>query len=330
MTAVGNGSRHTRSQRLPGARSSATAGGSRTARNMLRAWLAKEGSAYAFLSPYALLFIVFIVVPVVTAALLSFTYFDTIQPPRLVGLSNYIMLITQDELFMKYVLPNTIEFAVIIGPGGYILSFLLAWMLAQLTRIPRTIFALTLYSPSMTSAVTMAAVWQTLFSGDQSGYLNSFLLGMNIIQAPVQWLQSPAYLMPIMLVVTLWSSMGVGFLAMLAGMLEINPELYEAGGLDGISNRWQEILYITIPSMKPQMLFGAVMAIVGCFQAGAIGVTLSGSNPTPQYAGQLIVNHIEDYGFLRYEMGYAAAVSVVLLLMVLFFSRLANRLFQEE
>ncbi len=297
---------------------------------MVRRWLEKEGRAYAFLAPYALLFLVFIVVPVGAAVLLSFTYFDTIQPPRFIGLSNYIMLITQDELFMKYVLPNTIEFAVIVGPGGYVLAFLLAWMLAQLPRIPRAILALILYSPSMTSAVTMAAVWQTLFSGDQSGYLNSFLLNLNVIQQPIQWLQSPQYLMPIMIIVTLWSSMGVGFLAMLAGMLEINPELYEAGSLDGIRSRWQEILYITIPSMKPQMLFGAVMAIVGAFQAGAIGVTLSGSNPTPQYAGQLIVNHIEDYGFLRYEMGYAAAVSVVLLLMVLFFSRIANRLFHEE
>ena len=136
--------------------------------------------------------------------------------------------------------------------------------------------------------------------------------------------------MPIMILVTLWSSMGIGFLAMLAGILEINPELYEAGSLDGISNRFQEIIYITIPSMKPQMLFGAVMAIVSTFQAGAIGVTLSGANPTPQYAGQLIVNHIEDYGFIRYEMGYAAAVSVVLLLMVLLFTRFSNRLFAGD
>jgi multiple sugar transport system permease protein len=203
-------------------------------------------------------------------------------------------------------------------------------MLAQLPRLPRTILALILYSPSMTSSVTMAVVWQTLFSGDQNGYLNSYLLNLGLIQETIQWLQSPQYLMPIMIVVTLWSSMGVGFLAMLAGILDINPELYEAAAIDGMSSRWQEIFYITIPSMKPQMLFGAVMAIVGTFQAGAIGVALSGSNPTPQYAGQLIVNHIEDYGFLRYEMGYAAAISVVLLLMVLFFTRLANRLFRSE
>jgi multiple sugar transport system permease protein len=296
----------------------------------IRKWFNKEGSAYSFLSMYALLFIIFIIAPVLVAFLLSFTFFDTIQAPTFNGLKNYITLLTQDDIFMKYVLPNTIKFAVIVGPGGYVLSFLLAWILAQLPKLPRTLFALILYSPSMTSGVAMAVVWKALFSGDQNGYLNSLLLGWNVIQSPIQWLQSPEYLMTIMIIVTLWSSMGVGFLAMLAGILEINPELYEAGSLDGVNNRFQEIMYITIPSMKPQMLFGAVMAIVATFQAGAIGVTLSGGNPTPQYAGQLIVNHIEDYGFLRYEMGYAAAVSVVLLLMVLFFTRLANRLFASD
>ncbi|MCK6580660.1 MAG: sugar ABC transporter permease [Anaerolineae bacterium] len=299
-------------------------------RRSFQHWLKKEGSAYAFLSFYGILFIVFIVVPVLAAFLLSFTFFDAIQAPRFLGLDNYISLITQDDTFMKYVLPNTIQFAVIVGPGGYAFAFMLAWVLAQLPKLPRTIFALILYSPSMTAGVAMAVVWKALFSGDQTGYLNAFLMGMGLLQEPIQWLQSPQYLMTIMIIVSLWSSMGIGFLAMLAGILEISPELYEAAAMDGMSSRWQEIFYITIPSMKPQMLFGAVMSIVGAFQAGSIGVTLSGSNPTPQYAGQLIVNHIEDYGFLRYEMGYAAAVSVVLLLMVLFFTRLATRLFGSE
>jgi multiple sugar transport system permease protein len=299
-------------------------------KSIFNRWFDKEGNAYVFISTYALMFIIFIVVPVLVAFFLSFTSFDTIQLPKFNGLRNYIVLLTQDDIFMKYVLPNTIKFAILVGPGGYVLAFMLAWVLTQLPKIPRTLFALILYSPSMTSGVAMTVVWKTLFSGDQTGYLNSFLMGLNVIQEPIQWLQSPQYLMTIMIVVTLWSSMGVGFLAMLAGILEVNPELYEAGSLDGISNRFQEIIYITIPSMRPQMLFGAVMAIVSTFQAGAIGVTLSGSNPTPQYAGQLIVNHIEDYGFLRYEMGYAAAVSVVLLLMVLAFTRLANRLFAND
>ena len=293
----------------------------------LRRWLTQEGNAYAFLSLYAILFLTFIAVPVFAAIALSFTFFDAIQPPYFIGLRNYITLLTQDDIFMRYVLPNTVQFAVIVGPGGYALAFLLAWMLAHLPKAPRTIFALILYSPSMTAGIAMVVVWRTLFSGDQIGYLNRFLLGWGLIQEPIQWLHSPQYLMSVMILVTLWSSMGIGFLAMLAGILDISPDLYEAAALDGMSSIWQEIFYITIPSMKPQMLFGAVMAIVGAFQAGAIGVMLSGSNPTPRYAGQLIVNHIEDYGFFRYEMGYAAAVSVVLLLMVLFFTRIFNRLF---
>jgi multiple sugar transport system permease protein len=302
-------------------------GAPETLRDRLKRWAYKEGSAYVFLSAYGVMFITFIVVPVAVAIYLSFTSFDTIQAPTFNGLRNYIALLTQDDIFMRFVVPNTIKFAVIVGPGGYVLSFLLAWVLAQVPKGPRTVLALILYSPSMTSGVAMSAVWLTLFSGDQNGYLNSFLLSLGAIQEPVIWLQSPEYLMTVMILVTLWSSMGVGFLAMLAGILEINPELYEAGSLDGISSRFQEIIHITIPSMRPQMLFGAVIAIVATFQAGAIGVTLSGVNPTPQYAGQLIVNHIEDYGYLRYEMGYAAAVSVMLLLMVLFLSRVATRLF---
>ncbi|MDO6356028.1 sugar ABC transporter permease [Caloramator sp. CAR-1] len=296
----------------------------------IKKWFHKEGNAYIFLTPYILLFFIFIVLPVISAILLSFTNFNAVQFPKFIGLKNYINLITQDDVFMQYVLPNTVKFALIVGPLGYILSFLLAWMLAQIPKKPRTILALIIYSPSMTMGVAMQVVWTTIFSGDKTGYLNSFLLKYGFIQQPIQWLQSPKYLMLIMIIVTIWSSMGVGFLAMLAGVLNIDPELYEAGYIDGISKRWQEIVYITVPSMKPQMLFGAVMSVVSTFQAGAIGVQLSGSNPTPQYAGQLIVNHIEDFGFLRYEMGYASAVSFVLLLIIWLSSKFVWRLFGER
>ncbi len=290
----------------------------------------KIDNAYLFLLPYLVLFFTFIVLPVAVAALLSLTYFNTIQFPDFIGLKNYISLLTQDEVFMQHVLPNTVKFSLIVGPGGYALSFFLAWALAQITHRPRTILALILYSPSMTAGVAMTVVWRVLFSGDAAGYLNSFMMRLGLIQAPSQWTQSPHYLLTIMMIVSLWGSMGVGFLAMLAGVLSIPVSIFEAAYIDGIQNRFQEIFYITIPSMKPQMLFGAVMSVVGTFQAGAIGVQLAGSNPTPQYAGQLIVNHIEDFGFIRYEMGYASAVSVVLLLMVYLLSKLSWRVFGER
>lgn len=282
---------------------------------------------YAFLLPYLLLFTIFIVIPVVTAMVLSLTNFNGLQMPKFIGLKNYVNLITNDDVFMQHVLPNTILFSLIVGPGGYILSFLLAWMLAQIPKVPRTVLALLIYSPSMTTGIAMTVVWTVIFSGDQTGYLNNILMQLGLIFSPIQWLQSPEYLMPIMIIVSLWSSMGLGFLAMLAGVLNIDPTLYEAAYVDGIRNKFQEIIYITIPSMRPQMVFGAVMAVVNTFQNAAIGVLLSGSNPTPNYAGQLLVNHIEDYGIIRYEMGYASAVSVVTLLLVYWISKLAWRIF---
>ena len=286
--------------------------------------------AYAFSSVYVILFLVFIVAPIIVAMFLSLTDYDMISEAKFVGLRNYVYLLTTDEEFMKYILPNTIKYAVIVGPGGYILSFFLAWILSQLPHKLRTVLAVIIYSPSLTAVITMSVVWKILFAGDAEGYLNSILLNLNLISEPVVWLQSTQYLLPIMLIVALWSSMGLGFLSMLAGILSISPDLYEAAYMDGIKNRFQEIIYITIPSMKPQMLFGAVMSIVGTFASGAIGVQLSGSNPTPQYAGSLIVNHIEDYAFQRYDMGYAAALSVVLLILIYLMSRLFFRLFSEK
>jgi len=287
-------------------------------------------SPFFFLLPYVLLFTVFIILPIIVAIGLSFTNFDAVQTPGFIGFKNYINLLTQDSIFMQYVLPNTITYALIVGPGGYALSFLLAWAISQLTRIPRIVLTLILYSPSLTAGTAMAVLWKIIFSGDQMGYLNSMLIKAGIINQPITWLTSADWLLPIMVIVGLWSSMGVGFLAILAGIMNTNDELYEAGAIDGIKNRFQEMIYITIPTMKSQMLFAAVMAIVNTFNNGAIGVSLSGSNPTPGYAGQLIVNHIDDYGFIRYEMGYAAAVSVALLLLITFFSKVFGSLFAEK
>ncbi|MCL2286781.1 MAG: sugar ABC transporter permease [Firmicutes bacterium] len=290
----------------------------------------KKSSPYIFLAPYLLLFTIFIVVPVVMAVGLSFTNFDAIQRPQFIGLLNYVNLFTQDLIFLQYVLPNSIIFAMIVGPGGYALAFFIAWSLSQLSKIPRTIMALLMFSPSMTSGVAIAVVWRIIFLGNPQGHINALLLNLGIITEPINFLANADFIMPIVIIVTLWGSMGVGFLAMLAGVLNVNPELYEAAAIDGVKTRLQEVFYVTIPSMKPQMLFGAVMSIVTAFQAGAIGVALTLSNPTPHYAAQLMVNHIEDYGFIRYEMGFASAISVVLLGIIYGFSATSRKVFRED
>lgn len=286
-------------------------------------------NGYFFVAPYAIVFTIFILVPVILAVVLSFTNFNAIEWPSWVGFLNYITLLTNDEVFMQYVLPNTVVYAVAVGIGGYILSFVLAWALCNLSKGPRTVFALILYSPSMTTGVAMTVLWKVIFSGDQTGLLNSWLMELGIINEPIIWLVNTDYLLPIVIIIGLWSSMGIGFLSMIAGILNSDESLYEAAAIDGVKNRFQEMIYITIPQMKPQMLFAAVMAIVGAFQNGMISTLLTG-NPSPGYAAQLIVNHIEDYGFLRYEMGYAAAVSVVLLIIVQIFSKAANSLLADK
>ena len=290
----------------------------------------KKNAPILFLLPYVLLFLVFIIVPVGMAVGLSFTNFDAIQRPQFIGLTNFVNLFTQDLIFLQHVLPNSIIFALIVGPGGFALAFFIAWSLAQLSKIPRTVMALFMYSPSMTAGVAIGVVWRIIFLGNPQGHINAFLINLGLITEPIFFMANARFIMPIIIVVSLWSSMGVGFLAMLAGVLNVNPELYEAGSIDGVRTRLQEVFYITIPSMKPQMLFGAVMSIVGAFQAGAIGVALTGSNPTPHYAGQLMVNHIDDYAFIRYEMGFAAAISVVLLGIIYGFSSASRRVFKED
>lgn len=286
-------------------------------------------NGYGFMAPYAIVFLIFILVPVILAIILSFTNFNSIEWPSFVGFLNYITVITSDEVFMQYVLPNTVLYAVVVGIGGYLLSFVLAWALCNLTKLPRTIFALILYSPSMTMGVSMTVLWKSIFSGDQMGILNGWMMSLGLINEPIIWLTRADLLLPIVIIIGLWSSMGIGFLSMIAGILNSDEELYEAAAIDGVKNRFQEMFYITLPQMKPQMLFAAVMAVVNAFQNGTISTLLAG-NPTPGYSAQLIVNHIEDYGFLRYEMGYAAAVSVVLLIIVQLFSVGANALLTEK
>lgn len=290
----------------------------------------KVNDAYLFALPYFLVFFTFVIALIVISVVLSFTYYDTINFPDFVGLRNYVNLFTQDTDFMQYALPTTIKYALIIGPGGYILSFFMAWLLAQVSYKLRTVLAIILYSPSLTSGVLMSVIWRVAFSGDTRGYLNYLLLNLGLINEPVQWLQNTQMIFGIMVFVGLWSSMSVGFLAMLSGILNVDKDLYEAAYVDGMKSRWQEIFYITIPSIKPQMLFGAVMAVVGTFNAAGMAAALTGAYPPPQLAGWLIVDHMNDYGFGRYEMGYASAMSVVLLMMVMLFYFVSVRLFGER
>ena len=287
-------------------------------------------SAFWLILPFASVFVIFIAIPVFVSALLSLTYYNAIDTPRFIGLQNYIDMFTRDREFMMYVIPQTLKFAIIVGPGGYVLSFIIAWMLAQLPRGIRTVLALIVYTPSLAGSVFIGVIWKSVFSGDQFGYLNAFLMNLGIINAPVAWLTSPQYLLTITIFVALWSSFGIGFLSILASLCNLDQELFEAAHIDGIKNRFQETIYVTIPQMKGAMFFSAIMSITGAMSSGTLAVDLSGSNPTPQNSAQTILPHMNDYAFIRNELGYASALSVVLLLFVLVFSKIASKLFAEK
>ena len=284
----------------------------------------KNKECYFMLLPFMLIFLVFTIIPVVMSLPVGFTDFNMVQMPEFVGLSNYTTLFLNDSIFIKSI-RVTLIFALFTGPVSYILCFLLAWLINELPQKLKTIFTLIFYIPSMANVYT---VWQLIFSGDSYGYLNSFLLNLNLIHAPVQWLTDGRYVLASVIIVQLWISLGAGFLALRAGFQNIDRTLYEAAAIEGIQNRWQELIYITIPAMAPQLLFAAVMQIVSSFTAGTVAQNLVGF-PSTDYKAHTIMTHAYDYGWIRFEMGYASAICMILFIAMLVCNRIITKVFSR-
>ncbi|MDO5435950.1 MAG: sugar ABC transporter permease [Clostridia bacterium] len=273
----------------------------------------KNKVCYLFLAPYAILFITFFILPIAISIFYSFTYYNILEPARFTGFDNYINLILQDEVFLTSV-KNTFVIAVITGPIGYILSFMFAWFINELPKWLRTIAVVVFYAPSI--AGNAFTVFSIIFRGDAYGWLNSLLTEFGLIDAPRLWLTDPRYMMTILIIVILWMSMGTGFLSFVAGFQSIDRSMYEAGYVDGVRNRWQELYHITLPSMKPMLLFGAVMSITSAFNVCDVPRALCGY-PSTDYAARTVVTHLFDYGFSRFEMGYASAIATLLFLVMI-------------
>ncbi|KHF34478.1 L-arabinose transport system permease protein AraP [Paenibacillus sp. P1XP2] len=287
--------------------------------------LKKNKHYYILMSPYMLIFFAFTVVPVVFSIVLSFFYFNMLEFPRFVGWQNYSRLFLNDDVFM-IALKNTLLFAVICGPISYLACFLFAWIINELSPKVRALMTLVFYAPSISGNVFF--IWLIIFSGDRYGYLNGFLIKFGFILEPIQWLTNEKYILPIIMIVQLWLSLGTSFLAFIAGLQTIDKSLIEAGAIDGIRNRWQELWFITLPSMRPQLMFGAVMQITSSFAVADISVALAGF-PSVNYAGHTIVTHLMDYGTIRFEMGYASAIATVLFAMMLGANKLTQRMLRK-
>lgn len=268
----------------------------------------KNKTAYFMLAPFFIFFIVFTVLPVFLSIVLSLTDFNMLQMPHWKGISNYTRLFLEDEIFIL-ACQNTLIFAAITGPVSYLLSLLVAWFINELPPKIRAVVTLVFYAPSISGQVYL--VWKTIFSSDAYGWANATLMDLGIINAPILWFQDANYVMPLCIMVALWTSLGTAFLSFIAGFQTIDRSMYEAAAVDGIKNRWQELWFITLPTMRPQMMFGAVLAITNSFGFGAVVDALCGF-PSVDYAAHTIMHHLNDYGGERYEIGYASAIAVVL------------------
>ena len=268
--------------------------------------------SYIMLLPFTLLFFTFVILPVLSSFVLSFTSFDMLRTPKPVGLDNYIRLFLYDDIFL-IALKNTLLFAVLTGPLGYILSFIFAWFISELTPKVRSVLTLLLYAPSLTGNVYF--IWTFIFSGDRYGIVNNVLTKLGIISDPIQWLTNTDTGFAVVVIVLLWMSMGTGFLSFIAGLQTVDRSLFEAGALDGIQNRWQELWFITLPQMVPQLLFGAIMSLSSAFAVGYQCMALTGF-PSTDYSTHTVLLHMIDYGSIRFEMGYASSIAVVLFLIM--------------
>lgn len=281
----------------------------------------KNKECYLMLLPFMLLFTVFTIIPVIMTVPMAFTDFDMVNS-EFVGFSNFYNLFLSDKIFIDSI-KTTLIFALVTGPVSYVLCFLLAWMINELPPVLKTIFTLIFYAPSIAGVYTM---WQLIFSGDAYGYLNSLLFNLGIITSPVQWMTDSRYILGVVIIVQLWISLGAGFLAMRAGFQNIDKSQYEAAAIEGIRTRWQELIYITIPSMAPQMLFAAVMQIVSSFAAGTVAQNLVGF-PSTDYKAHTVMTHAFDYTWVRYEIGYSAAICMIIFAVMYIANRFVSRFF---
>ena len=282
---------------------------------------------YLFMSPFLILFFLFTIIPVVTAIILSLTNYNMIESPQFIGLTNYRLLLMDDNEFIT-ALKNTFVFAFISGPISFLGSFVMAVLINGLKKF-RNLFSLLFYAPTLVSSVAISVVWLYFFSGDRYGLINNVLIQIGLINDPIQWTTDTSVLLWVVIIVSVWTSMGVNFLTFLAGLQNVPTDIYEAGKIDGIKNGFQELIYLTLPVMKPQLLFAAINMTTSAFGVFDIAVSIAGM-PSPDYAAHTLVAHLYDYGFIRFEMGYASAVAVVLFLISYVIGRLFTRIFRED
>lgn len=287
--------------------------------------LRKNWTGYFFLLPFFLLFFTFVILPVVISIWYSFTYYNILSTPKFIGFKNYLDLFIHDDVFMIAV-KNTFVFAVITGPVGYLASLMFAWFINELPGKVRAVMVTIFYAPSISGAVYL--IWTILFSGDSYGYINSVLISLGFINDPIQWLADTRYMASIVILVTIWMSLGAGFLSFVAGFQGLDSSLVEAGMIDGISNRWQGAVvhHSALHAAPDDVRRGHVHYLrVYHRRSNHRLVRVSQYGLCRPYDSQSSAGLRNG----RYEMGYASAIATVLFLAMLVTNQLIQLLLRR-
>ncbi|MCB9149797.1 MAG: sugar ABC transporter permease [Caldilineaceae bacterium] len=264
-------------------------------------------TGYLFISPFILGFLLWFLIPALTAVWLTFTDWNLIRPPRYVGLDNILQL-GRDTLFWQSLKVTTI-FTLASVPVGLVVSFLLALLMNTRVRgisLFRTIY----YLPSIVPAVASAVLWAWIFNTD-FGLANVVLTALGLPK--IQWLQDPSWALPALIIMSLWG-LGATMVIYLAGLQGIPTVFYEAAEIDG-AGRWAQLRHITIPLMSPVIFFNLIIGIIGTFQVFTAGFLITDGGP--QNSTLFYVLYLYRNGFEFLKMGYSAALAWVLFFIIM-------------
>jgi cellobiose transport system permease protein len=282
---------------------------------------------YISISPFYILFAIFGLFPILFSLYLSLQKWDGIGPMKYVGLNQFAYLLT-DPYFWQ-ALANTIEIWLLSMIPTQIIALLIAFVLSFSLRL-RLFYQVAYLIPHVTSTVAITLIFSSIF-GNQFGFLNGLLTLLDLHR--VQWLNNPLGIKVVIAAIIIWRAVGYNAIIYLAGLQSIPSTLYEAARIDG-ANAWQTFLRITIPLLRPVMLFVLLISTIGGLQVFTEPQVLFGSQASteggPGGAGMTIVLYLYRQAFENYQFGYASAISWALFLIIVLFSVVNWKLFQRS
>ncbi|MGG7619044.1 carbohydrate ABC transporter permease [Bacillus coreaensis] len=280
-------------------------------------------TAYGFLTPALILAILFIVLPIILAFTYGFTDYYLLKPndKEFIGLENFKRMITDEVLIQSF--KNTIKFVVFVVPLQ--LSMALGLALIVNKKIRGVGFFRTAYfSPAVLSLVVISILW-TVMLNPTSGLINELLANVGISKQP--FLSSASQAMYTIIAISAWSGCGYQMMIFLAGLKNIDGSLYEAADIDG-ANAFQKFLFITIPSLKPILMFLVITTTIQAFKLIVQPMVMTGGGP--DYSTITILQYIYEYGFRHRNVGYASAITLVFTIFLVVISIIIKKLFREE